>query len=227
MSTRPASSWRRSVGEFTYLIENRAEVLAYTLEHVVLVGMSMTLAIAVGLPLGVIMTRYESLSRPILLFANTMQTVPSLAIFGFLIGLIGIGRPNAVVALLVYSLLPIIRNTYTGIRHVDPAVREAAIGIGMTDWQLLRRVEIPLAMGVIFAGIRVATVIAVGLATIAAAIGAGGLGTYIFRGISMVDSGQILAGAVPAAILALGADFALGRLERRWSGYRSIQARGT
>jgi osmoprotectant transport system permease protein len=157
------------------------------------------------------------LSRPILGFANIMQTMPSIALFGFLIGVLGIGRPNAIVALLLYSLLPIVRNTYTGIRHVDPAVREAAVGMGMTDWQLLRQVEIPLSLGVIFAGVRVATVIAVGLATIAAVIGAGGLGTYIFRGISMVDSGQILAGAIPAAIMALLADFGLGRIERRYS----------
>lgn len=216
------------MGEFAYIFENRAEVLGYTLEHIVLVGISMSLAVAVAFPLGVVMTRREGLSRPILAFANTMQTVPSLALFGFLIGLIGIGQPNAVVALLLYSLLPIVRNTYTGITHVDPAVREAAIGMGMTDWQLLRRVEIPLAMGVIFAGIRVATVVAVGLATIAAAIGAGGLGTYIFRGISMVDSGQILAGAIPAVILALGADFGLGQLERRWTRHRHIhRSRGS
>jgi len=202
------------MGEFAYLIDHRAEVLGYALEHAVLVGTAMLLSVSIGFPLGVVMTRRERLSRPILGVANILQTMPSLALFGFLIGLIGIG------ALLLYSLLPIIRNTYTGITHVDPAIREAAIGLGMTDWQLLRRVEIPLAMGVIFAGIRVATVIAVGLATIAAAIGAGGLGTYIFRGISMVDSGQILAGAVPAAIMALAADFGLGRIERRWSRYR-------
>jgi len=208
------------MGEFAYLIDHRAEVLGYALEHAVLVGTAMLLSVSIGFPLGVVMTRRERLSRPILGVANILQTMPSLALFGFLIGLIGIGRPNAIVALLLYSLLPIIRNTYTGITHVDPAIREAAIGLGMTDWQLLRRVEIPLAMGVIFAGIRVATVIAVGLATIAAAIGAGGLGTYIFRGISMVDSGQILAGAVPAAIMALAADFGLGRIERRWSRYR-------
>jgi osmoprotectant transport system permease protein len=203
-----------------YLFEHWREVLGYTLEHVVLVGVALSGALAVGFPTGVLMTRYEMLSRPMLAVANAMQTMPSLALFGFLIPLIGIGWPNAVVALLLYSLLPIIRNTYTGIRHVDPAIREAAVGMGMTDWQLLRRVEIPLAMGVIFAGVRVATVIAVGLATIAAAIGAGGLGTYIFRGISMVDSGQILAGAIPAAVLALAADFGLGRMERRWGRFR-------
>ncbi len=208
---------------FEYMLRNWAEVAELTLEHLVLVGISTSLAILIGFPLGVIMTRRESLSRPILTFANIMQTIPSLALFGFLIPIPfigGIGARTAIVALLLYSLLPIIRNTYTGITHVDPAVREAALGMGMTDRQLLMRVEIPLAMGVIFAGIRVATVIAVGLATIAAAIGAGGLGTYIFRGVSMVDSQLILAGAVPAAVMALLADFGLGRVERHWSRHR-------
>ena len=205
---------------FEYMIRNWAEVVELSLEHVVLVGISTLLAVLIGFPLGVLMTRRERLSRPILTFANIMQTIPSLALFGFLIPIPfigGIGARTAIIALLLYSLLPIIRNTYTGITHVDPAVREAALGMGMTDWQLLRRVEIPLAMGVIFAGIRVATVIAVGLATIAAAIGAGGLGTYIFIGVSMVDSQLILAGAIPAAIMALVADFGLGRVERHWS----------
>ena len=203
-----------------YMVQNRAEVFQLTLEHIVLVGASTSLAVLIGLPLGVLMTRREGLSRPILTFANVMQTVPSLALFGFLIPIPfigGIGARTAIIALILYSLLPIIRNTYTGITHVDPAVREAAIGMGMTDWQLLRQVELPLAMGVIFAGIRVATVIAVGLATIAAAIGAGGLGMYIFRGVSMVDSRVILAGAIPAATMALVADFALGRVEQKLS----------
>jgi osmoprotectant transport system permease protein len=207
------------MGELSYLVGHWQEILGSATEHLILVSMSMSLAIAIGFPLGVLMTRYAALSRPILGFANIMQTMPSIALFGFLIGVIGIGRPNAIVALLLYSLLPIVRNTYTGITHVDPAIREAAVGMGMTDWQLLRQVEIPLSLGVIFAGIRVATVIAVGLATIAAVIGAGGLGTYIFRGISMVDSGQILAGAIPAAVMALIADFGLGRIERRYSGH--------
>ena len=207
---------------FRYMLENSGEVLGLTLEHLFLVGVSMALALAVGFPLGVFMTRHERMSRPILTFANLMQTIPSLALFGFLIGIpfIGIGARNAIVALLLYALLPIIRNTYTGITHVDPAIREAAIGMGMTDWQLLKRVEIPLAMGVIFAGIRVATVISVGLATIAAAIGAGGLGTYIFRGVSTVNSELILVGAIPAAVIALTADFMLGRVERHWGRYR-------
>ncbi len=209
---------------FEYMILNWAEVAGLTLEHIVLVGISISLAISIGFPLGVVMTRRDWLSRPILAFANIMQTIPSLALFGFLIPIPfigGIGARTAIVALLLYSLLPIIRNTYTGITHVDPAVRESALGMGMTDWQLLWRVEIPLAMGVIFAGIRVATVISVGLATIAAAIGAGGLGTYIFIGVSMVDSQLILVGALPAAAMALIADFALGRVERHWSWHRT------
>ena len=209
---------------FEYMIRNWAEVAELTLEHLVLVGISISMAILIGFPLGVLMTRREWLSRPILTFANIMQTIPSLALFGFLIPIPfigGIGARTAIIALLLYSLLPIIRNTYTGITHVDPAVRESALGMGMTDWQLLSRVEIPLAMGVIFAGIRVATVISVGLATIAAAIGAGGLGTYIFIGVSMVDSQLILVGALPAAVMALIADFGLGRIERHWSRHRT------
>jgi len=212
--------------ELAYLVQNWQDIVRFSGEHVILVAIAMMFAISTGFPLGVLMTRYPELGRPILGVANVMQTMPSLAMFGFLIGIVGIGRPNAVVALFLYSLLPIIRNTYVGITNVDPAVREAAIGMGMTDWQLLWRVELPLSMGVVFAGIRVATVIAVGLATIAAAIGAGGLGTFIFRGISMVDSGQILAGAIPAALLALLADFGLGRLERRWSRHRHARETG-
>lgn len=205
-----------------YMFANSAEMLQRTVEHFVLVGVSILLAVLIGFPLGVVMTRRKGLSRPILTFANVMQTMPSLAVFAFLLAVpfIGLGARNAIIALLLYSLLPIIRNTYTGITHVDPAIREAAIGMGMTDWQLLRRVEIPLAMGVIFAGIRVATVIAVGLATIAAAIGAGGFGTYIFQGLSMVNTQLILVGAIPAAMMALVADFILGRVERHWSRHR-------
>jgi osmoprotectant transport system permease protein len=160
------------------------------------------------------------LSRPVLAFANVVQTIPSLALFGILIPIPfigGIGARTAVAALLLYSLLPIIRNTFTGISGVDPAVREAGRGMGMTDAQLLWKVEIPLASGVILAGIRVATVIAVGVATIAAAVGAGGLGMFIFRGVSMVDNRVILAGAIPAAALALVADFALGAVEKRFT----------
>ena len=205
---------------FNFMWTNRSEVFALTLEHLVIVGVSILIAAAIGLPLGVLMTRKPGLSRPILTFANVVQTIPSLALFGFLIPIPfigGIGVRTAIVALVLYSLLPIIRNTFIGISGVDPAIREAGRGMGMTGGQLLWKVEIPLAMGVIFAGVRVATVIGVGVATIAAAVGAGGLGMFIFRGVSMVDSRLILAGAIPAAALALIADFGLGAIEKRFS----------
>ena len=196
------------------------EVAQLTLEHLVLVGLSILIAAGIGLPLGVLMTRKPGLSGPILTLANAVQTIPSLALFGFLIPLPfigGIGARTTIVALVLYSLLPIIRNTFTGISGVDPAIREAGRGMGMTDLQLLWSVEIPLALSVIFAGLRVSTVLCVGIATIAAAVGAGGLGMFIFRGVSMVDSRLILAGAIPAAALALIADFGLGAIEKRFS----------
>ncbi len=207
-----------------FLLQNRAEVLELTLEHLFLVGLSTGIAVLIGVPLGIMLTRWPSLSKPVLGFANIMQTVPSLALFGFLIPLNiylfhvrilgGIGARTAIVALVLYSLLPIIRNTFTGISGVDPAIREAGRGMGMTNRQLLFQVEIPLSLGVIIAGVRVATVIAVGTATIAAAIDAGGLGRYIFRGLRMNDNTLILAGAVPAALMALAADLLLGWVER-------------
>ena len=203
-----------------FMWTHRAEMFELTFEHLVMVGVSILIATGIGLPLGIIMTRHSALSRPIMAVANVVQTIPSLALFGFLIPLPfigGIGARTAIVALVLYSLLPIIQNTFTGISAVDPAIREAGRGMGMTDAQLLWKVEIPLSLGVIFAGIRVATVIGVGVATIAAAVGAGGLGMYIFRGVSMVDSRVILAGAIPAAVLALIADFGLGTIERRFS----------
>jgi len=200
-----------------FMWADRFEILQLSAEHIFLVFVSITIAVAIGVPVGILMTRKPRLGRPILAFANIVQTIPSLALFGFLIPLPyigGIGTRTAIVALLLYSLLPIIRNTFTGISGVDPAVREAARGMGMTDTQILRQVEIPLSLGVIFAGIRVATVIAVGVATIAAAIGAGGLGMFIFRGTSMLDYRVILAGAIPAAFIALAADFGMSALER-------------
>lgn len=195
------------------------ELIQHTREHLILVGWSMGLAIALGVPLGIGVTRYPKLSQPVLGFANLIQTVPSLALFGFLLPIPvigGLGGRTAIVALTLYSLLPIIRNTCVGILNVDPAVRQAAKGLGLTDWQLLIRVEFPLALPVILAGVRVALVIGVGLATIAAAIGAGGLGVFIFRGVAVVDNQLILLGAIPAAIMALGADFGLGLLERQF-----------
>jgi osmoprotectant transport system permease protein len=207
-----------------FMLSNFPEVLRLTLEHVGLVAVSTLIAIFIGVPLGILMTRRPALSKPVMTFANVIQTVPSLALFGFLIPipvLGGIGARTAIVALLLYSLLPIIRNTFTGISGVDPAVREAGRGMGMTDTQLLWQVELPLALGVIFAGIRVATVVAVGVATIAAAVGAGGLGMFIFRGVSMLDNRLILAGAIPAALLALVADFGLGAIEKLFRGEAS------
>ncbi|MEH1799459.1 MULTISPECIES: ABC transporter permease [unclassified Nostoc] len=201
-----------------FLVKYAPEILQHTLEHLFLVGIAIGIAILVGIPLGILITRKTYLRQPILGIANIFQTIPSLALFGLLIPVPiigGIGAVPAIVALTVYSLLPIIRNTYTGITSVDPAIREAGRGMGMTDRQLLLQVEIPLAMGVILAGVRVATVIAIGIATIAAAIGAGGLGVFIFRGISVVNDQLILAGAVPAAVIALLADFAIGWMENK------------
>ena len=209
---------------FEFLLRNRQEVLTLVAEHFFLVVVSTAVAVSIGVPLGILLTRKPALSKPVLGFANIMQTVPSLALFGFLIPLNlylfetkilgGIGPRTAIVALVLYSLLPIIRNTFTGISSVDPAIREAGKGMGMTDRQLLLQVELPLALGVIIAGVRVATVICVGTATIAAAIDAGGLGRYIFRGLRANDNILILAGAVPAAMIALGADLLLGYIER-------------
>jgi osmoprotectant transport system permease protein len=198
---------------FAFYARNSREAIGLLGEHLFLVVISTVVAVAIGVPLGILLTRRPGWRRPILGFANVCQTIPSLALFGFLIPLPfigGVGARTAIVALVVYALLPIVRNTYTGIVNVDPAVREAGRGMGMTDRELLMMVELPLAAGVIFSGIRVATVIGVGVATIAAAVGAGGLGVYIFRGVSVVDDTLILAGALPAALLALAADGLLG-----------------
>jgi osmoprotectant transport system permease protein len=208
-----------------YILSNPGDVAARTVEHLVLVAIATGIAIAVGVPSGIALSRHPSWSRWILGVANIVQTIPSLALFGFLIPLPfvgGIGARTAIVALVLYSLLPIVRNTTTGIAGVDPAIREAGRGMGLTDRQLLVEVELPLALPVIMAGVRVATVVSVGVATIAAAIGAGGLGTYIFRGVSMVDDQLILAGAIPAALLALAADFVLGMAER-WLSPRGLR----
>jgi osmoprotectant transport system permease protein len=183
-----------------------------------LAGVATILAAVVGIPLGILITRIPQLSKPVLGSVNIIQTIPSLALFGFLLPAPWIGERAgrlAILALALYGLLPLVRNTYAGIQGVDPAVVEAARAMGLTDRQLLFQVELPLASGVIVAGVRIATVTSIGVATIAAAIGAGGLGEFIFRGLAMVNNDVILAGAVPAALLALVADFALGRLEQR------------
>ena len=201
-----------------YFVENREQIVELTLEHLWLVGISTLLAVLIGIPLGILSAHRPVWNRPVLGTANIIQTIPSLALFGFLLPVPWLGdRADrlAILALTLYALLPVIRNTYTGIRGVDPAVLEAGRGMGLTGRQLLLQVELPLALSVILSGIRVAVVVSVGLATIAAAIGAGGLGEFIFRGLAMVNNQLILAGAIPAAILALSADFGLGWLEKR------------
>lgn len=194
------------------------QILLHTWEHFLLVLAATSIAVLVGAPAGVALTRRPALARGILGAANVVQTIPSLALFGFLIPLPflgGIGARTAIVALVLYALLPILTNTYAGIRGVPAPIVEAATGMGMTPRQVLWLVELPLAAPVILAGVRIATVISVGVATIAAAIGAGGLGTLIFRGVAMVDNRLVIAGAVPAALLAVGADAVLTKIERR------------
>jgi osmoprotectant transport system permease protein len=196
------------------------EIFSLTADHLLLVLNAMVVAIALGVPLGIFLTRRPK-ARPWLLgFANIMQTIPSLALLGFLIPIPligGIGKRTAIVALVLYALLPILRNTFVGILGVEAAVCESAVAMGMTDGQLLRQVQLPLAARTILAGIRVATVTTIGTATIAAIIGGGGLGVFIFRGVASLDTVQILAGAVPAALIALAADGGLGWVERKVS----------
>jgi osmoprotectant transport system permease protein len=202
----------------SFFFEHRSEIFAATLDHLTLVLVSMLFAIAISVPLGMFIVQRRKLSAFALGVAGVVQTIPSLALFGFLIPIPfigGIGRRTAIVALILYALLPILRNTYVGLTNIDPSVLEAAEAMGMTDAQILLRVRFPLAFSVILAGIRTATVITIGVATIAAAIGAGGLGTFIFRGVAMVSDAVILAGAIPAALLAILADLLLGLLERR------------
>jgi osmoprotectant transport system permease protein len=201
-----------------FFASHRVEILAATREHLILVLTSMIIAVAIGVPLGLSLATHPRLRAAALAIASIFQTIPSLALFGFLIPLPflgGIGTRTAIVALVLYALLPILRNTYVGLTGVDRAILEAAEAMGMTEDQILFRVRLPLATSFILAGIRTATVITIGVATIAAAIGAGGLGTFIFRGVAMVSDAVILAGAIPAALLALLADFLLGLLERR------------
>jgi osmoprotectant transport system permease protein len=201
-----------------FFSRHQREILQGTLEHIWLVGIAMLLAVGVGVPMGIIVAKRPWLSKPILGGANIAETIPSLALFGFLLPVPWLGgRADrlAITALALYALLPIIRNTAAGISGVEPAVRDAARGMGMTERQILLQVELPLSFSTMLAGIRVATVLTIGIATIAAAVGAGGLGEFIFRGLAMVNNQLILAGAIPAALLALGADFLLSLLERR------------
>ena len=203
---------------WSFFAEHRAEILSATADHLTLVVLAMLIAMAIALPVGMLIVERPALRALSMGIANVFQTIPSLALFGLLIPIPfigGIGRRTAIVALVLYALLPILRNTYVGLSGIDPAVLEAAEAMGMTSVQILFRVRVPLALSVILAGIRTATVITIGVATIAAEIGAGGLGTFIFRGVALVSDALILAGAMPAALLALLADFLLGLLERR------------
>ena len=205
-------------GLWSFMLEHRSEILSATLEHVELVLIAMTAAILIGVPLGMLIVQRAKLRALALGIAGIFQTIPSLALFGFLIPIPfigGIGQRTAIVALTLYALLPILRNTYVGLTEIDPAVLESAEAMGMTQSQILFRVRFPLGLAVILAGVRTATIITIGVATIAAAIGAGGLGTFIFRGVALVNDSLLLAGAIPAALLAILADFLLGRLERR------------
>ncbi|HEY4053659.1 MAG TPA: ABC transporter permease [Terriglobales bacterium] len=205
---------------WTFISQNKLDIATLTGEHLWIVGISTLLAVAIGVPLGILITRKPALRKPVIAAANIIQTVPSLALFGFLLPAPWFGERAgrlAILALTLYALLPMIRNTYAGITGVDRAIVEAARGMGLTDWQLLYKVELPLAASVILAGIRIAVVISIGLATIAAAIGAGGLGELIFRGLAMVNNAVILAGAIPAALMALLADVLIGWLEKRFA----------
>ncbi len=205
------------MGWIAFVLQYRAQIITLTIEHIWLVAASVVLAAVIGLPAAVFVLRRPAWGRLVLGGANVLQTIPSLALFGLLLPIPWIGAAAVrltVVVLTLYCLLPIIRSTHAGLAAVDPALVEAGRGMGMTDRQLLFQLQFPLALPVIMAGLRVAAVISIGVATIAAAIGAGGLGELIFRGVAMVDNRLILAGAVPAALLALVADLGFGRLEK-------------
>lgn len=198
---------------FQYMSANYAEVFAYAMDHIEMTLIAVAFAIVIGVPLGIIISYASKASKPVLAVANVIQAIPSMAMLGFMIPLMGIGKIPSVVAVVLYSLLPIIKNTYTGITNVNKDTLEAAKGIGLTKTQVLFKIQIPLALPVIMSGVRIASVTAVGLMTIAAYIGAGGLGFLVFSGIRMVDNNQILAGAIPACILALIVDYFLGLIE--------------
>lgn len=196
-----------------YIIENQSQILSLLIEHIKLTVISVGMAILIGVPLGILISYVSKISKPILSLANVIQAIPSMALLGFMIPFLGIGTLPAIVAVILYSLLPIIKNTYTGIENITPQTLEAAKGIGLTPFQILTKVQIPLALPVIMAGVRIASVTAVGLMTMAAFIGAGGLGYLVFSGIRTLNNNQILAGAIPACLLALFVDFLIGIVE--------------
>lgn len=200
---------------FDYITNNWQNILGKSTDHISMSLIAVAFSCLVGIPLGVLITKNKKVADIILGIANVIQTIPSLALFAFMISIFGIGRTNAVFALFLYALLPIIKNTYIGIKNVDPAIREAATGMGMTKFQILYQVEMPLSVAVIMGGVRIATVTCIGVATIATLIGAGGLGDIIYQGIGMANLSMILAGATAAAVLALLADFILGIIEKK------------
>lgn len=195
-------------------IERQDDIIRLTIEHMQLSFVSILIAILISVPTGILLTRFQRWASPVIGVTSIFQTIPSLALLGFMIPLLGIGWKPAIVALTIYGLLPILRNTYTGIMNVDKSMKEAGVGMGMTSWQVLIKVELPLSLSVIMAGIRTATVLVIGVATLASLIGAGGLGDLIFRGISRVSTELILAGAIPAALLAIIFDFILDKIEK-------------
>lgn len=199
---------------FSYIANNLGEILSTTGHHVYLAFTAVGLACLVGIPIGMSITKNKKLASTIIGVANVLQTVPSLAMFALLIPVVGIKDPNAISALFLYALLPIIKNTYIGIRNVDPSVIEAAKGMGMSRTQILYKVQTPLAVPVIMGGVRIATVTGIGVATIATLIGAGGLGKLIYQGIGMMNYPMMIWGAIAAALLALLTDFVLGMLEK-------------
>ncbi|NLX93946.1 MAG: ABC transporter permease [Clostridiales bacterium] len=198
-----------------YIVNNWQYVLEKSADHMSMSLTAVAFSCLIGIPLGVIITRNKKVSDVILGIANVIQTVPSLALFAFMISIFGIGRTNAIFALFLYALLPIIKNTYIGIKNVEPAITQAATGMGMTKFQILYKVEMPLSVAVIMGGIRIATVTGIGVATIATLIGAGGLGDVIYQGIGMANLQMILTGAIASAVLALFADFVLGKVEKK------------
>ncbi|ANH07044.1 MULTISPECIES: ABC transporter permease [Shinella] len=207
------------MGTFQFIGENLPLIWTRTLEHIWLVGISIVIAICTGVPIGILITRSRALADRVLYVAAAVMTIPSIALFGLLIPVLskigqGIGFLPAVIALVIYAQLPIIRNTYTAIMNVDPSLREAAVGMGMTFLQRLRHVELPIALPVIINGVRNAVVLNIAVAAIATYIGAGGLGTFISRGISQTDPRQLLTGAIAVSVLAIVADFSLLALRR-------------
>lgn len=202
-------------GVLAFLRQHLRELAFLTVEHLLLVVVAMVLAVITGVMVGILISRREWLARPILYLAGIIMTVPSVAMLGLLLPVVGIGKVPAVIALVLYGQLPILRNTYTGIKGVEPAVLESARGMGMTPLQVLRRIELPLAYPVILTGVRVAVVMNIGIAAIAAFIGAGGLGRYIYWGIARTNDQMVIAGVIFVAILAVVVDWVLGRVERR------------